>query len=783
MTAAEAVRTRVASPVQALLTGLVIMTDWIASDEERFEYLSFPAHNKLRSSFQRAADAWENLDLPPYWEAEEPSADAENLFLGRFGIESPRPIQTEVVRILSEANDPGIVVIEAPMGEGKTEAALAAVEILAAKAGKGGVFVGLPTMATSDGMFGRVKEWVDALGEDAGLRYSMFLAHGKAHLNETYRGLKINPNVGDEGADSAVANEWLQGRKKGVLADFVVGTADQLLFAALKTRHVALRHLAFANKAVIIDECHAYDAYMNSYLTRALEWLGKYRTPVVILSATLPLATRRKLVDAYMGAAEKKKAAANSPEIPQKPAWATNADYPLITYSDGETVRSAKTAPSGRKTAVSFEYLPDEDLPDKLLALLSDGGCAGVIRNTVDRAQTTMRLLEARFAETDTEVELLHARFLSIDRARKENALRGKLGPRSRVEDGSRPRRLIVVGTQVLEQSLDLDFDLLVSDIAPMDLLLQRVGRLHRHDRARPAKLREARCFVTGVADANEWVFAPHLEKIYSRHTLLNTLLLLPVAGNPVVLPDDISPLVQTAYAEPDEDGIGSAERLIGRDAAAGEENADARTKRNAYREARKQHEKTIDDKESRAKDFRLREPIARTDEETNSLIDWLDVTKGDKDDRRAEASVRDTTESLEVMIAQKKRDGRLYLLPWIGNETEQVPLGAEISAEYVPESAVARVAAACTVSLPALLCHPGIIDKVIGELEARAIALGLGNWQKSPWLKGLLPLILDENSQAEILCCVLEYDETMGLSAKNRNGGGDDRKRIQSFG
>jgi hypothetical protein len=383
-----------------------------------------------------------------------------------------------------------------------------------------------------------------------------------------------------------------------------------------------------------------------------------------------------------------------------------------------------------------------------------------------------MRLLKARIAETDTEVELLHARFLSIDRARKENALRGKLGPRNRTEDGSRPRRLIVVGTQVLEQSLDLDFDLLVSDIAPMDLLLQRVGRLHRHDRARPAKLGEARCFVTGVADTNEWAFAPYLEKIYNRYTLLNTLLLLPVAGKPVILPDDISPLVQTAYAEPDSSGESPAERLIGRDAAPGTENtagADAQTKREAYREARKQYEKTIDNKESKAKDFRLRDPFARADEEINSLIDWLDVTRGDKDDRRAEASVRDTTESLEVTVVQKKRDGRLHLLPWIGNEAEQVPCGAEISTEYVPESAVARVAAACTVSLPMLLCNPGTIDDVIRELEARAMAFGLDSWQESPWLKGLLPLILDENLQAEILDCTLEYNETIGLSAKRK--------------
>jgi CRISPR-associated endonuclease/helicase Cas3 len=767
LTVKEAEQTVIAPHVQALLTGLVIMTDWIASDEKNFEYLSIPARLRLRPSFQRVADAWENLDLPPYWKAEESLRSAEELFCGRFGIKTPRPVQTEVVRVLSEAKNPGIVVIEAPMGEGKTEAALAAVEILAAKAGKGGVFVGLPTMATSDGMFGRVKEWVRALGDDAGERYSMFLAHGKANLNDEYNGLKIDPNVGDGGAESVVANEWFQGRKKGILADFAVGTVDQLLFAALKTRHVALRHLAFAYKAVIIDECHAYDAYMNSYLQRALEWLGKYRTPVVILSATLPVATRRKLVKAYMGISHKpahsagpvwkQKANPDPVEAPQKPAWETCTDYPLITYSDGEDVKSAKAAPSGRSTSVAFEYLPDEDLPDKLFALLSDGGCAGVVCDTVDRAQNAMRILKTRFAETDADVELIHSRFLSVDRARKENALRKKLGPRSRTEDGSRPQRLIAVGTQVLEQSLDIDFDLLVSDIAPMDLLLQRVGRLHRHERTRPAKLREARCFVTGVADASEWVFAPSIEKIYDRYALLNTLLLLPTAEKRVVLPGDISPLVQTAYAEPDGDGATPAELLTGRAAS-------AQTKREALKSAREAYEKKLCDKEKRADAFRLRAPAGGAE---NSLIDWLDVTKGDKNDQRAEASVRDTEESLEVTVVQKKSDGKLHLLPWIGDKERNVPRGAEISAECTPDGNAARVAATCTVSLPMLLCNPGTIDKVIDELEKKSIAFGLDGWQDSPWLKGVLPLILDENLRAEILDFVVDYDEATGLSAK----------------
>ena len=618
---------------QAILPGLVILTDWIASDENRFAYIPLLQFHRDPSS-KRAASAWADLRLPPYWEALTPLCDAGDFFRARFGIE-PRPVQTAVFRAVSEAKNPGIVIIEAPMGEGKTEAALAAAELLAGKSGRGGVFVGLPTMATSDGMFGRVRKWVNALGAGADAHYAMFLAHGKAQLNDEYSGLKAEPNVGDAGEESAVVNDWFRGRKKGVLANFVVGTVDQLLLAALKMRHVALRHLAFAYKVVVIDECHAYDAYMNVYLHRALEWLGKYRTPVIVLSATLPCAERQKLIEAYLGKSAAppavetpvwKKAAAPPAEKPeeaaQKPAWTVRTDYPIITYSDGDEIKQLTPSAPDRAKTLRFALLPDAALPDKLCDLLSDGGCAGVVCDTVGRAQDVMRLLAERFAET--ERVLVHARFLGIDRMKKEKMLRDLLGPPDRADALPRPARLIVVGTQVLEQSLDIDFDLLVSDIAPMDLLLQRVGRLHRHMRARPAKLREALCFVTGVQDAAEWKLARAIERVYSPYMLIRSLLLLPLSPACVSLPGDISPLVQAAYAEADADAGGTA-------LCAASPAAMPQEKREAYDRARKAHRERIRQKEGRAKTFRLRSPASGN----RSLLDWIDIARTDKDGRK----------------------------------------------------------------------------------------------------------------------------------------------------
>jgi CRISPR-associated endonuclease/helicase Cas3 len=642
---------------------------------------------------------------------------------------------------------------------------------------------------------------VNALADGEDAHYAMFLAHGKSHLNDEYNGLKTEPNVGDAGEESAVVNDWFCGRKKGVLADFVVGTVDQLLFMALKARHAALRHLAFAYKAVIIDECHAYDAYMNQYLFRALEWLGQYRTPVVILSATLPGATRRKLIEAYLGTAAKAvpppaetpvwlKSAQNTaettetqPKTAQPPAWAARTEYPMITYSDGDAIKQiSPLSPRGTKT-VRFEYLPDAALPDRLCKMLSNGGCAGVICNTVSRAQEVMRLLAERFAET--ELELIHARFLGIDRMRKENALRDRLGPPGRAEAAPRPQRLIVVGTQVLEQSLDIDFDLLISDIAPMDLLLQRIGRLHRHARARPAGLKEALCFVTGVEDAAEWRFAPPIEKVYSPYMLLNTLLLLPVAPDRVSLPEDISPLVQAAYEDSDEDDATCAERSDDATARAKLAAAIPPEKRAAYDKAKNAYKGEKQSKEDRADVFRLRPPAGTA---YKTLLDWLDIVKEYKGTQKAnalntaassikaagalqkaEASVRDTADSLEVAAVQRKRDGKYCLLPWIGDKNRGVVFGAEIPTERIPDDNVARVAAACTVSLPMQLCGPQIIDKVICELERRAIADRLDTWQESYWLAGLLPLILDENLQAEILGYTVRYCEQTGLSVTRK--------------
>ncbi|KOV34813.1 CRISPR-associated protein Cse1 [Streptomyces sp. XY431] len=732
-------------PVQVLLTGIVIMADWIASNPDLFPY--FPEEHP-RSEEERIRSAWAGLKLPPAWAAEDPPLAAQELLEARFELPAgarPRPVQEEAVQLARELPAPGLLVIEAPMGEGKTEAALAVAEVFAARTGAGGCYVALPTRATANAMFPRLTAWLNHLPADGDR--TVFLAHAKAALNDEYAGMMAADRrrivaVDTDGSQGAghrarrknaglIAHQWLRGRKKGLLASFAVGTIDQVLFAGLKNRHLALRHLALAGKVVVIDEVHANDAYMNTYLERVLSWLGAYRVPVVMLSATLPAATRRALVQAYCGTATEAEGATEEPGYPLLTAVAPG--HPPLTRRPG--------ADAARRTTVLLEPLDDDlaVLTDRLSTELADGGCALVVRNTVDRVLEAADRLRERFG--DEAVTVAHARFVDLDRARKDTDLLARFGP-----DGDRPRGPhIVVASQVAEQSLDVDFDLLVTDLCPVDLMLQRMGRLHRHPRgegqsARPARLRTARCLVTGVDWAAQTLPGPvkGSMSVYGRHHLLRSAAVLwphLAKGVPLALPDDINALVQRAYgSEP----LGpSAWSGVMAEAAEEQRLADAA-------------------QTARAEVYRLDE-VRRPG---RSLVGWLDAGVGDVDDHRSgQAQVRDGEESLEVMVAMRHPDGSLTTLPWLDRGRGGLPLPIET----VPVWNAAQALAASSLRLPYHFSKPWVIDKAIKQLEQ----LYVPAWQvkECPQLDGELVLLLDEHGRAELAGFELEYSPIDGLS------------------
>ncbi len=748
------------SPVQVLVGAVVIVADWLASDDDLFPY--YPG-DASRSSSERAAAAWRALDLPPQWRPCAPPTDDDQLFADRFTLPvgaELHQVQRTAATLARQVEEPGLLVVEAPMGAGKTEAALAAAEVLAHRTGAGGVFVALPTMATSDAMFSRVRRWLERLPVAAGAGderdLTVFLAHGKAALNPEASDLwrtagptaiaqdddtTKNGRPGGPEAQRAVAtaHAWLRGRKRGPLSSIVVGTVDQVLFAGLRSKHLVLRHLALASKVVVIDEVHAVDVYMGSYLQRVLHWLGAHGAPTVVLSATLPSAQRRALVAAY----DAGRARARGLPEPDGAVYTVldgDVGYPVVTASTGETPRVVVTEPGDRRQPVALERLDDDDaaLLTTLREALAGGGVAAVVRNTVGRAQATYELLRE---ELDAEVVLLHSRFVAVDRAARERELRERLGPPAAVAAAGRqrPQRLVVVGTQVIEQSLDIDVDLMVTDLAPVDLVLQRLGRLHRHHRGedqgeRPPLLRTARALVAGVED---WSAEP-LEavrgsvSVYRRAPLLRALAVLgPVLDRGLVeLPGDIAPLVQAAYAD---------------DLAppAGWEEAFA-----AAEDDRRRHEA---DQQERAATYQLG-PVKKPGE---AIVGWVTGSAGEADDSaRGHAQVRDSDEGVEVVVVQRVGQ-EVRLLPWL-----EPGGGRVVPTEGRPEDHVAKVAATCTLRLPVQLTNPSMIDAVLTALERRWYP----GWQDSHWLSGQLVLELDDELSTVLAGHRVVYDRDRGL-------------------
>ena len=711
---------------EVLLTGLLIMADWIASNTEYFPLIPVEKLGSMEDYPARVDRAWEKLALPFPWEAQPGIADPQE-FAVRFGF-APNAVQRAVLEAVDTAAEPGILILEAQMGVGKTEAALAAAEVMASRFGLGGVFFGLPTQATANGIFPRLLGWADTQSEET-LPQAIKLAHGMAELNECYlrlqgRGVQLEEDAQE--AHQVQVHQWFRGNKQALLANFVIGTVDQLLLAALAQKHVMLRHLGLAGKVVIIDECHAYDTYMNCYLDRALEWLGWYKVPVILLSATLPARRRAELVEAY----QQKKAVPDAP-------WKTSCGYPLLTWTDGAEVKQTAIPPDAPGKTVQLTTLTEPELPALLRRKLAEGGCAGVIVNTVKKAQKIAQLL--RESLPDKEVQLFHAQFLMPDRAAREQELMRRIGKRSTAaeRDG-----LIVVGTQVLEQSLDVDFDVMATELCPMDLLLQRIGRLQRHPkRSRPQPLQTAVC---AVLDTGTEEFDRGSEAVYGQWLLWRTRACLPES---ICLPEDISPLVQKVYGWEQADALPETEQSEGMC--------------KAYEFAQAQ-------RKERAQVYLVPQPEVDEDfQELNTLDGWMQNV-GAHSDAAARAAVRDGDPSVEVLAMQRRADGSIHFLPWQEN-------GRAVASDQPPQPEDALQIARQKLRLPAVFGKVWKVDEVIRELEADNRSC-LAAWQLSPLLHGELVLLLDENLTAHLAGMELCYDRENGLTYQKEETDEGDR-------
>ena len=490
-------------PQARLLAGLTSVADWIGSGE----------------FFEDPTASWEGnvgkaLDsagfVPPTYKG---GLSFEQVF--DF---APRIVQSTLIGLVSA---PGVYVLEAPMGIGKTEAALYAAYSMLAAGVANGIYFALPTQLTSNKIFDRFNDFLDRILADD-CRHRSLLLHANAWLLDT--------DMGEEGRPGGA---WFNSAKRGLLAPFAVGTIDQALMAAMNVKHGFVRAFGLAGKVVILDEVHTYDAYTGTLLDALVDLLRALQCTVIILSATLNKERREQLIGHHLSA----------------------ADYPLITAcpNNKPTREIGMAAAAARQTLI---HLQSDELAavEQALVRAEQGQQVLWIENTVFEAQQRYLDLAARAADIGVACGLLHSRFTAEDRQRIEDEWVNRFGKPGWQQRGQQGR--ILVGTQVLEQSLDIDSDFMVSRFAPTDMLLQRLGRLWRHTQIpRPA---------SAVAEA--WLLAPDLalavsdpEKafgstafVYSPYVLCRSLEVwheLKV----VRLPDDIRLLIEDTYVRREE--------------------------------------------------------------------------------------------------------------------------------------------------------------------------------------------------------------------------------------
>ncbi len=510
----------------AWLAGLTSTADWIASNPdwfppgERADALGDHLH-AARALGRRALDkiGWPVFQLPV-----SSAAPVEELLRAMLpdGADAvPRPLQVAGAELLTRVSGPALLLVEAPMGEGKTELALLAHARLQAANGHRGFYFAMPTQATGDAIFRRALRFLSGYAAQSSL--DIQLAHGGAAFNEDMQ--RLRGVWDDDGENGIGSSAWFAQHRRALLSPYGVGTVDQALLGVLHVKHHFVRLWGLANRVVVLDEVHAYDTYTSGLIACLLRWLRALGCSVILMSATLPNRTRRELCAAW--------------GVEQMPEPA----YPRIMAASESGVQAATFA--CRPLAPIHVSGIGEDLDAlarRALTCLEEGGCGAVVVNTVDRAQKLYTLL----AGQGVMPILFHARFPADERGARAEEVLGTFG--APFSAGERPAKALVIATQVIEQSLDVDFDFMISDLAPIDLLLQRAGRLHRHNRPRPEAHRQARLFVAGLlpeglpeTKQTAWEF------IYDPYILLRTWAWL-TRETVLHLPGDIDRLVRLVY-------------------------------------------------------------------------------------------------------------------------------------------------------------------------------------------------------------------------------------------
>ena len=456
----------------ALFAGLVTLADWLGSDTTRFPVEGPYGDAREAMRVREAAEAVAARGLTPL-----ATPDAE--FAAAFDLPGPRGVQSEAA-----AADLGpVALIEAETGSGKTEAALWRWLDLRRRGEVDGLFFALPTRTAAVQLHRRVQKMLNRVfGKgviEAVLAVPGYLRAGDAE-GQALPGYEVRWD--DGGADS----RWAAERSNRYLAARVaVGTIDQALLGALRVKHAPVRAAALARSLLVVDEVHASDAYMGAVLRQLLANHREAGGHALLLSATLGADARARLLGQDL------------PDV----ETATAVPYPALAGSDATPRRASSDGT--RTKAVRFEtagIIADPDaIAARAVAAARAGASVLVVRNSVGGAVAVAQAVEALAPDLAFRVNevatLHHGRFAPSDRRLLDAAVEAAFG-KERTAAGR-----VLVGTQTLEQSLDLDADLLITDLAPIDVLLQRVGRLHRHERDDRGAFAEARAIVLRPAE------------------------------------------------------------------------------------------------------------------------------------------------------------------------------------------------------------------------------------------------------------------------------------------
>lgn len=531
------------------LAGLTVLADWLGSNEDWFPFApdcpSIDAYwNVARAGAARAVAAAGVLPIAPR---------------AGFGIAAllprdarPAPMQKLAATLdLGPAGAPALVIVEDQTGSGKTEAALVlAHRIMAEKAARG-LFVALPTMATADALHERLDRSYAKLFAVGGDPPSLVLAHGRRLLNDRFAAaLRAAPRrpveAGTDADETATAQcaGWIAAdRRRTFLADCGVGTIDQALHAVLPTRHAPLRLFGLRDRVLIVDEAHAYDAYMGEELFRLVEFQTRLGGSTIILSATLPFAKRQKFLSVFREA------------VGGVIAAVAHTDYPLVTVATADHVAEIRCEPREElRRHIAIERLADAAAAADAIAEAAGTGAAiacgtgaaiAWVRNTVDDAVAAQALL----AQRGIAATLFHARYAMGDRLDIEKQVQDWFG-----KGEGRDRAHVVVATQVMEQSLDIDLDLMVTDLTPIDLILQRAGRLWRHQRTQRPLVTPRLLIVSPeplATPPTDWLRDMRGTGAVYRDPGLLWRSAMAIFRRPILdLPDDVRGLIEAAYAE-----------------------------------------------------------------------------------------------------------------------------------------------------------------------------------------------------------------------------------------